>query len=401
MSDRHDNDGSAIQKQAIGVTVSEDQEGSECEAGGLMNNTIVVDGVGDGAIPVSRFRLCSVFCCTSALALLGCVLAGVALQKLTVVERLEGHVESLHAEVQTLKSEIQSSSSRTASLETQVKWVVESLQTEVQTPKSQIQSSSSRLHGDEFFNFPTVERASRTAHTAAESLPECKDWTGAGFNCAIEFPEHKLVRDWLPEDATVLEFGARFGTTSCEIAKKLSSNGKVVAVEPDPGVWDWLNTNLESHNCNVHILHGILGSRPLVFYPGNYASRIGLDDFAPGGVEVPNYSFDEVEQALGRKIDSLLIDCEGCAQYMMDQIEPKLNQINVILIEADMGDNGGDCKKNCMDYASFIRTIEAAGLVMVEKKNDCDSDWHGAPQGTWCGPWIWHYAFVRGGTPIR
>ena len=75
--------------------------------------------------------------------------------------------------------------------------------------------------------------------------------SGLGFICAIEFPEHALVRDWIRPDAAVMEFGARFGTTSCEIAKKLEggdiakklegeiANAVEVAVilGSDPGGW--------------------------------------------------------------------------------------------------------------------------------------------------------------------
>ena len=95
---------------------------------------------------------------------------------------------------------------------------------------------------------------------------------------------------------------------------------------------------------------------------------------------------EEVEEALGLKIDTLLIDCEGCAQQMMDQIGPKLRtQINLVLLEADMGNDGGDCQKDCMDYKAFFAFLEECGVEMVDKFNDCDRARHGAPEGTWCG----------------
>merc|ERR1719329_1338070 len=233
------------------------------------------------------------------------------------------------------------------------------------------------------------------AKTAADN---CDNWEGLGFICGIEFPEHKLVQDHLPSGATVMEFGARFGSTSCEIAKKIGNSGRVVSVEPDRGVWDNLEHNLQLHDCRVHVLRGVLGSKPLKFSYSNYASRteeVSGDGQHEWGV-IPNFQFDEVEEALGVKFDALLIDCEGCAQQMMDQIGPKLKtQIDLVLLEADMGDDGGDCVKNCMDYKKFIALLEDSGLRMVEKRNDCDSSWHGAPAGTWCGNWIWHYAFRR------
>merc|ERR1719503_163247 len=62
-----------------------------------------------------------------------------------------------------------------------------------------------------------------------------------------------------------------------------------------------------------------------------------------------------------------------------------------------MGDDGGDCTENCMDYKKFIAYLKECGLETVDKRNDCDNSWHKAPPGTWCGNWIWHYAFQRRG----
>lgn len=236
------------------------------------------------------------------------------------------------------------------------------------------------------------------AKTAADS---CEGWEGMGFICGIEFPEHKLVRDHLSPNSTVIEFGARFGSTSCEIARKLENSGRVISVEPDPTVWSNLEANLRSHDCHVHVLRGVVGSRALRFRYSNYASRTeDVDDATPQNddrlVTVDNYHIAELESALGFRVDALLIDCEGCAQQMMDQIGPLLeSQVNLVLLEADMGDDGGDCRENCMDYKKFIRTLEDNGLRMIDKRNDCDRSWHGAPEGTWCGNWIWHYAFRR------
>jgi FkbM family methyltransferase len=131
-----------------------------------------------------------------------------------------------------------------------------------------------------------------------------------------------------------MEFGARFGTTTCEIAKKLRNSGRLVAVEPDQNVWPDLQANVESHSCNAHILRGVLSATPVRFEYSNYASRTAEVGASSGAdvVTVPNYLFDEVEQALGAKVDTLLIDCEGCAQHMMDQIGPKIqSQVNLVL----------------------------------------------------------------------
>ena len=64
------------------------------------------------------------------------------------------------------------------------------------------------------------------------------------------------IRNWVNSKATVLELGAQYGITSCEIAKAIHNSGRVVTIEPNPRVWTALHRNLISHNCSAHVLQG-------------------------------------------------------------------------------------------------------------------------------------------------
>lgn len=238
----------------------------------------------------------------------------------------------------------------------------------------------------------TWPTSSSTPHVASEN---CDSFSGNGFACYIENPEHALVRKWIPANATVMEFGARFGTTTCEIAKKLQNSGRLVTVEPDQYVWGDLENNIKSHNCHAHVLRGAISASPIHMLGSGYGGRSDPGKLR-GGVTVPTFTFDDVEKASGLKFDSLLIDCEGCAQDMMDQIGPKIkSQIKTIVIEADMPDTGGDCTAHCMNYRKFFKFLTDNGFTQVDEFNDCDRTRSGAPADSWCGPWINHYAFVR------
>lgn len=252
-----------------------------------------------------------------------------------------------------------------------------------------------------------MNSSARVAHNVKE-VADCSTFRGAGFLCAIESPEHQLVRRWIPEDATVLELGARFGTTSCEIAAALKNSGKLVSVEADRTVWDFLEANLKKNKCNTHLLRGILGSQPLqqstltgygartegVKYDTSTRSwKVNL-----GYALVHNVQLHELESNLGLKFDTLLIDCEGCAAQIMDQIGPKIRrrEISLILLEADMGAGGADCTQNCMHYTKFAKYLIAHGFEEVDRFNDCDATRNGVVAnmpGQWCGEWIWHYAY--------
>jgi len=263
----------------------------------------------------------------------------------------------------------------------------------------------SDLTADALFNMKWIPGgAPASAHVAAEN---CDSFAGNGFACYIESPEHALVHKWIPANATVMEFGARFGTTTCEIAKKLGNSGRMVTVEPDPYVWGALESNVKSHNCHAHVLRGAVSSSPLHMLSSGYGGRSETGQMR-GGYTVPTFKFDDVEKASGLKFDTLLIDCEGCAQDMMDQIGPKIqSQINLIVIEADMPvatpgaviPRAEACTKHCMDYQKFFNFLRKSGFQQVDEFNDCDRTRSGAPEGTWCGNWIKHYAFRRISAP--
>jgi len=243
------------------------------------------------------------------------------------------------------------------------------------------------LEDDEAFN-PEWQSSSNTVKTISDG---CYNFDGRGFLCEIEMPEHELVRKWLPPDAVVMEFGARFGTTTCEIAKKLNNSGQIIAVEPDPSVHGFLKQNLQSNNCHARVLHGVVGSAP-VYIPENtgYGSRT----CGSKGIKVPNYSIQDIKKAMHQtKIDTLLIDCEGCAQFMMDQIGPLIkDEVKLILLEADMP---VEHDQNGMDYTKFVNFLKENGFSVVDTFNDCDRTRSGAPVESWCGKWIDHYAFRR------
>ena len=63
----------------------------------------------------------------------------------------------------------------------------------------------------------------------------CRTFEGAFF-CGMEWDEWQLVNALVRPEDTVLELGARFGTTSCVLSKLTGNAGRVVAVEPDRSV---------------------------------------------------------------------------------------------------------------------------------------------------------------------
>lgn len=194
--------------------------------------------------------------------------------------------------------------------------------------------------------------------------------------CPLERPEHALVQRFVEPNSTgVLELGARYGTTTCEIAKKLQNSGRVVTVDPDRSVWKALEGNLASHNCRAHVVKGIVGNtrHEAVVREDSYASR--LPEAAgepPEGAAVAATPWQEVERKFGVKIDTLLIDCEGCVEYFLKENPGLLDQVKLVLLEGDMGNyrdlKSESCKDlGCLDYENVLEGFGAVGFSVVHE----------------------------------
>mmetsp|Transcript_16003 Transcript_16003/g.34756 ORF Transcript_16003/g.34756 Transcript_16003/m.34756 type:complete len:583 (-) Transcript_16003:546-2294(-) len=170
-----------------------------------------------------------------------------------------------------------------------------------------------------------------------------------GMSCGIEWDEWVLVNALVTPANTVLEIGARFGTTSCVLSKATGNSGGVVSVELDDRVWDDLLHNRETHRCNFHVVQGTVSSAPMaVGYQGGYDTTSTFSP-KPGVRQMPHFTFRDVEARIGRRFDTLLIDCEGCIASVLGEEEEAddiLSGISLILIEHDKPDKvaGGYAK---------------------------------------------------------
>ena len=186
----------------------------------------------------------------------------------------------------------------------------------------------------------------------------CPAWGGPGFQCFIEWDEWMMV--WaLLDDASwnssgprrtsprtapvVLEFGARYATTSCVLAHFAGKDGSVVSVDPDPLARKFAIANMRAHRCRAHHVQGTVTGR----FGGGFRYFSGLGGYdggtkeefperpedesavqtntvvevgggQPRGVFVPNFHFSEVEVKIGKKFNTLLIDCEGCITQLFE-----------------------------------------------------------------------------------
>eukprot|EP00449_Zooxanthella_nutricula_P021042 CAMPEP_0198535526 /NCGR_PEP_ID=MMETSP1462-20131121/39754_1 /TAXON_ID=1333877 /ORGANISM="Brandtodinium nutriculum, Strain RCC3387" /LENGTH=308 /DNA_ID=CAMNT_0044265465 /DNA_START=107 /DNA_END=1030 /DNA_ORIENTATION=+ len=218
----------------------------------------------------------------------------------------------------------------------------------------------------------------RVSEAEASGKSRCSFVTehGGHASCRIEQPEHELVQRWLPHDATVLELGARYGTTSCEIAYKTKNSGRLLAVEPDALVWSALEKNRASHNCNFHIHHGLLDSRlnrstarvsKTEASYATYAKVVGPGESSAVSQEISVLSFEDAQTKYGLCFDTLLIDCEGCILDFLEANPGVMHGIKLILIEGDKGDYDQNKRNNSrVDYNILEKQLQAQGFKVVE-----------------------------------
>ena len=79
----------------------------------------------------------------------------------------------------------------------------------------------------------------------------------------MEKDEQELANKYILENDIVLELGARYGSDSCIINSKLNNKNNQVVVEPDDRVWNALEKNKNSNNCEFNIVKRFISNKKL------------------------------------------------------------------------------------------------------------------------------------------
>lgn len=150
-------------------------------------------------------------------------------------------------------------------------------------------------------------------------------------NLSSEYPEQCLAFSYIDEDATVLELGARYGSVSCIINKKLTNKKNQVSVEPDSTVWDALEKNIERNNCSIQVHKGFVSKKTRHLLPYGYAATSVVSDSST----IPSASVEDIESMYNVKFDTLVADCEGFLEEFFDEHPHLYDQLTTVIFEAD------------------------------------------------------------------
>jgi FkbM family methyltransferase len=154
----------------------------------------------------------------------------------------------------------------------------------------------------------------------------------------FEKEEQDLANQYILENDVVLELGARYGSVSCIINSKLNNKQNQVVVEPDDRVWDALETNKKSNNCEFNIVKGFISKKKLDLTNLDCCLGYGATFIENIDTKIPSYSLDEITQQYNLKFNALVADCEGFLEVFFDENPSFYDNLRLIIFESDYGE---------------------------------------------------------------
>ena len=151
--------------------------------------------------------------------------------------------------------------------------------------------------------------------------------------CNVEWDMHDLVSRIIHPGDTVLEIGGRYGTTSCMVAAQQNNSGALIVVEPDPKVWAIHEFNKLTHNCASFSFFGVLGDKDMTVLTDTkfYNTQTSANNDAKG-VVVSHFTWDYMEKMTELKVDTVILDCEGCWVDLVRENLDKFRHVNKVIV---------------------------------------------------------------------
>lgn len=190
-------------------------------------------------------------------------------------------------------------------------------------------------------------------------------------NMKNELKEQILCKYFIEPIDVVLELGARYGTVSCIINKKLNNKNNQVSVEPDVTIISALEKNIKNNNCSVNLIKGAISKEKLQIKNNSYGTRTFLskDNSEETYKDVEIYDLYEIQKKYKLKFNVLVADCEGCLENFFKNYPDFINQLDKLILEID--------RKNHTNYDllfeyfyknKFINIVKGHQSIWLNKK---------------------------------
>jgi FkbM family methyltransferase len=153
----------------------------------------------------------------------------------------------------------------------------------------------------------------------------------------IESEEQDQANKYILPYDVVLEIGARYGTVSSVVQKRLANRSNHVAVEPDPQILPFLYRNRYLNKDEYHVFEGVISANKekKKFVPDGYGSRIATSDDHQSTVEIDVINYQEFLKKYPLRFNVLIADCEGCFHDVLTTIGKDIDHYRLILVEED------------------------------------------------------------------
>jgi FkbM family methyltransferase len=171
-----------------------------------------------------------------------------------------------------------------------------------------------------------------------------------------ETTEQIQAQKYIQKDSIVLELGARYGTVSCMINKKIGNPLNQVSVEPDKRVQKVLEQNMIKNNCNFHIINGFISKIPLELT--ELDSGYGTTSKPVENSIIQSYTLNEIENKYNLKFNTLVADCEGFLEQFFDENPELYSQLSLVMFEKD-------CPHKC-NYDKIINNLKINNFYCLE-----------------------------------
>lgn len=207
-------------------------------------------------------------------------------------------------------------------------------------------------------NYLILSESDYTSLVSLETeIMKFADENGKDFNhLHFERTEQLHAEKYVPADAVILELGARYGTVSCVLNKRLSNPLNQVSVEPDHRVWKALESNRDRNGCSFHILKGAISKKNLILntdvYDG-YCTQTLVSD----NTSLTCISLNDVQAKYNLRFDTLVADCEGFLELFLDENPELYTQLTRILFEKD-------CPERC-NYDKIKENLRVHGFRCI------------------------------------
>lgn len=172
-----------------------------------------------------------------------------------------------------------------------------------------------------------------------------------------EVEEQELAKTYIEENDIVLELGARYGTVSCIINTKLKNKRNQVVVEPDERVWDALEKNKKTNECDFHIIKGFLSKKKLSLTKINSYDGYGTTSIENKNSKIQSHSLEEIEEKYNLKFNVLVADCEGFLETFFDENPLFYDSLRMIIFEADY--------PNKCNYFKIMSNLSSKGFKQI------------------------------------